>query len=256
MYRVVNKGETVVMKGQTLPAPRLSVLDDVGEVVTLTDASLTLYPPSGTPLTAKVGSATDDIWEFAWLAPDTEAEVTYRGVLTVTGPDPVEPLFAPTYYVYDPALLWANPADVIALTGGDHSQGEVVRAILAAQNVVGAWVSVPVQSPVPEPIRQATTFLAARALTTISTTTTSSDGRVISETVGDYTVRYADPLDDGGGFLPADIAALLAPYHSRVGMTKVGPASPRIPLPLVLDPGQLADGWWYEDVVIYDEEYE
>jgi hypothetical protein len=253
---VVNKGETVMMVGEVIPVPFLAVVDEADVEVdpATNDASLELVGVSTNPHVA--GEPVEGGWEFPLESGYTSVPITYRTMLRVTG---IEPLFGPTYFVYDPAELWANPADVIALTGGDFSQGQVVRAILAAQSVVGAWVSVPVQSPVPDPIRQATTFLAARALTTISSGTTGADGRIISETVGDYTVRYADPSDDGsgggGGVLPLDIAALLAPYHSRVGMTKVGPPNPRIPLPVVIDTTLIADGWWYEDVVIYDEEY-
>lgn len=254
--RVVNLGDTLVVKGETFPSPKLTLVDDEGtSLATNYTAKLELIAPSGVSSirdgVLEEPSGEDPYWTFEWLPADTAAPVRYRTMLRFTPIDsaePVAPMFGPGYQVYDPLALWADPSDVAVMVGADFTQTEIVQAILFAQIVVGAWVSSVVQSPVPEAIRQATALLAARALTTAADQAAFNIGnhhdRVISETIADYTVRYAD---DGGAWIVGGIADLLERFTgNRIHSMHVGPATPRRPLPITVSPHVVSDGHWWE----------
>ena len=251
--KVIPKSDTVIALGAELPKPVLQVIDDAGEVWDLdtqvSDSHLELIPVSYagdiTNLADGVVEPTEDIITFTW-GTETATEGSVRSVLhlDLTGGGGLS-LFAPTYIVYDPASLWVNPAELEAMVGTDFTDTELIRAILLAQSLVGAWVSYPVQSPVPGPIRQATLIVAARALTSQGSVGGGSgtvSGAIVSESIADYTVRYATP--DSGDWpsqlFGADVMALLDPYHSRIKSMQIGPANPVNPLP-VYD-----IGWWWD----------
>ena len=262
-YDVTNQGETVVALDETTPVPTLAVTLD-GEPLDLdtavTGATLDLWPMSYIgDKTTLTGVIAGDQITFGWGA-EPETPGTMRSVLhLVAVADPIPPLFGPTYTVYDPADLWVNPADVENIAGGDYTDSEVIHAILFAQQLVRAWVSVPVQSPVPDAIRQATTLLAARALTTASEATggtEASSGRIIAETIADYTVRYADPGFDeaSGGWITPEIAGLLAPFRGTAYDVRVGPVNPYNPLPVTIPDVAVLGDFIYSPFIIDDED--
>ena len=238
----------MVAVGAITPAPAFVVYEDDGETLfdlTGYTAALVLDREDGTATTTLTGTLDlpQSRIDFAW-GTETDTAGNLRSTLIITGAS----FFTPTYLIYDPAELWVNPYDVEAIAGEDYTDSQVVRATLFAQNIVRAWVSVPVQSPVPDPIRQATTLLAARALTTATDGESGhTSGRVVSETIADYTVRYADPGggDFGmGGWIAPDIAALLAPYHGGAFQITVGPANPDDPLPITATRDDEMEDYW------------
>jgi hypothetical protein len=251
MARIENLGDTLIVMGETFPYPVLTVLNDNDDpIVADYDAALELFPAVGVSIIKNgVPDGLDEHWTFEWLPGETDEAIKYRSLLRLTPKTtaaPLAPMFGPTYQVYDPAALWADPTEVSALAGPDFSWTQIVQAILFAQIVVGAWVSASVQSPVPEPIRQAATLLAARALTTAAQGAGgigAASSQIISETIADYTVRYAD---DGGAWIVGGIADLLDPYSGgRLASMRIGPSHPRRSLPITPDLVSFPDQWWW-----------
>jgi hypothetical protein len=129
---------------------------------------------------------------YPWPEPfDEHSE--YRSEFQVSSTDDTQIIHiaGPAIYAYDPAQLWADPQTVIALSGGEYSTSEAVQAIYIATNAVRAWATVPVPSPVPDAVRGAVAILAARVLTTPPPGSPESVN-ILSERIGDYSVRYAD----------------------------------------------------------------
>jgi hypothetical protein len=156
---------------------RLEVVNSAGVVVVTIDASY---------------DAPTKTYYFPWPAPFTE-HAEYRSEFEISSTDDTQIIHiaGPAIYAYDPAQLWADPQTVIALTGGEYSTSEAVQAIYIATNAVRAWATVPVPSPVPDAVRGAVAILAARVLTTPPPGSPESI-KILSERIGDYSVRYAD----------------------------------------------------------------
>lgn len=193
----------VIGVGNTLPVPvyqlegladfsglsfELKLSDFAGVVTTITGVGD--YPDVSFPLTTT----------------HTALPIFWRGYVTVThtGGDTYT-LPAPPIAVVDYAALWASPAEVAAIADEDLSIEELVLGILAAEGAVRAWVSKSITSPVSERVRRAVALLAARALTT------SSEGSIVSEQMGDYQVRYASP-QQAGLVIDGEVERLLGPW--------------------------------------------
>ena len=141
-----------------------------------------------------------------------------------TGPPERVTFPGPNIIWYHPSALWADPAEVIAKSGGSYSAGEAIAAIIKAMEAVGAWASRPVGVPVPSVVRSAVATLAARALTSSGLGGGGADAPVISERIGDYTVRYAEPDSGGAGVvISGDVAKALAYLRPQVYSTDTGP---------------------------------
>lgn len=124
----------------------------------------------------------------------------------------------PRVTVVDYNALWASPSDVAEIAP-DHTEAEYVRAILLAEDAVKAWVSSSISSPVSERVSRAVALLAARAFSPSSAT-------VVSESIGDHTVRYDASGMASGLTIDGEIEALLAPYTTTVYSTYTGPVDP------------------------------
>jgi len=257
MAKVKNVGDTVIVMGEALPAPRLQIIDGEGAILPATAVTVEFIMAMGGSTTLD-GTLNDDTWEFTWET-ETEAPGSLRSLVRVTADPAIPAMYGPTYIVYDPAELWVSPSDVLAIAGDGYTESQAVLAILYAQTLVRAWVSTPVQSPVPVAIREATLLLAARVLTSSAASPSQgAGGFIVSESIADYTVRYANPLNAGDGaglatLLGPEVLALLSPYHGSAYSVITGPANPLNPLPVSALYGE---SWWWGDAVLYDEEYQ
>lgn len=203
-------GEPIVLGlNDTLPQPSVGLngVDDL----TNYSATMELVTATGATLT-KTGAINSSSAEFDFtLDPaDTTAATFWRTYVTVTEPGGgVYTLPGFPVAVVDYPALWTTPAAVNEVVGlGAFGNTEVVYAIIAAEDAVRAWVATSVPtSPVPERVRRATTLLAAHALTS-----SPAAPAVLSETIGDYSVRYAEAV---GGGITGEIARLLEPWSQR-----------------------------------------
>lgn len=233
LVETVESKVVVLGVDDTLPAPTVKLLgSDGGPVDTADIASVvmnfedirpeefdSLGNPTYTPLSftvtgTQVGST--NAFTFA-LTTQTTAVRSWRTTVTITeagGGIYTRP--TADVAVVDYNDLWGDPLDVQRLAPGS-SNSEVVLAILAAEAAVRAWVTTSISSPVSERVQYAVALLASRALTAPPGGT-----NIVSETMGDYSVRYAN-TGPGGLFITDDIAELLAPWKPLVSSTYVGP---------------------------------
>jgi hypothetical protein len=222
---ITSDSPVAVRLGDTLPVVTAQLVKDGGPPIDADDwtGHLELVNSAGViemTIDASYDAATKTFY-YPWPQPfDTHAE--YRSEFLVSSTDATQVMhFAgPAIYAYDPALLWADPQTVIALAGGGYSTSEAVQAIYIATNAVRAWATVPVPSPVPDAVRGAVAILAARVLTTPPPGTPESVG-ILSERIGDYSVRYADQgrLSIEG----TEVEGLLAWLRPGVYAADIGP---------------------------------
>lgn len=214
-------GSAVVLGlDDTLPQPTIQLVDGDGDVITdLSDysaATMEFYDVAGNVFT-ETGVIGADTITFP-ITPANTTAATYRHTFVVlTNTDGTFTLSGPPFAVVDYSALWTDVATVRNIVGPDYTDQQIVLAILAAEAAVRAWVTAPITSPVSERVRRATALLGARALTT-----TPPGEQIASETMGDYTVRYADP-SSSGLVIEGEIASLLSPWKPNVYSTYTGP---------------------------------
>lgn len=225
------KSSVIVMGlADTLPKPSVDLLGASGGVVDPADITSivmhfddvkpeSLVDPLYTPVSftvAGVQVGNEARYEFALTGTQTANPITWRTKVVIT--EAGDTYTRPTAYVHvvDFADLWASPDDVKALAPG-FSFSDYAGAVLAAEAAVRAWVTTPVSSPVSERVSYAVALLAARVLTTPPT-----GANIVSETMGDYSVRYGRNAP-GGLILTDDIKELLAPWKPVLTTTYVGP---------------------------------
>jgi len=242
----------VVVMGDTVPVIQVTALDSSGVAVSL--AGMTISCEVFDRVLATVVSLDPEIEpdsetgviRVPWVAPFTDTEQRAGSAFKFVDGDDIRTLPGPPVSVYDPQALWCDPAIVHAMTGNKFTDSQVVTAILLAEDVVRAWVTRPITSPVSDRVRLAVALLASRALTSSAVSSGGVDAApVVAETIGDYSVRYAYPAAVGSAMLIAvgsDIANLLAPWHPPAYDVFVGPAENAGPYPITADPGY-AD-WW------------
>ena len=246
----------VVVKGDTVPVIQVTALDSSGYSVSLEGMDITcdifdrtlMVSASLAPEVEPEGQT--GVLRVPWVAPFTDAEKRAGSAFKFVEDSSVRTLPGPPVAVYDPQTLWCDPAIVHAMTGNKFTDSQVVAAILLAEDVVRAWVTRPIESPVSDRVRLAVALLASRALTT-SAASGSDAAPVVAETIGDYSVRYAYPAAVGASSLIADgsdIADLLAPWHPPAYDVFVGPENHAGPYPITTDPGYV--GWWEWEPVI------
>lgn len=211
----------VVRVGDTKPVVVVTMVDGEGAAVDSAEWTATLELVDATSAETSIPGQYDTevfAWYFPWAAAPPEAELRTEVKMELL-PDTVH-YPGPRVYVYDPASLWADPQTVIALTGGAYSTDEAVVAILVATEAVRAWATVPVPSPVPDSVRGAVAILAARVLTLPPPGSTEAIP-ILSERIGDYSVRYGDAgrLTIAG----TEAEGLLAWLHPGVYQTDIGP---------------------------------
>jgi len=252
LVRVDPLAPLVVVKGDTVPVIQVTVLDSGGVSVSLDGMTVTcdvfdrmlMVMETLTPEIEPEGQV--GVLKVPWGATFTEIEQRAGSVFKFVEGSDTRTLPGPPVAVYDPQALWCDPAIVHAMTGYKFTDSQVVTAILLAEDVVRAWVTRPITSPVSDRVRLAVALLASRALTSSAVSSGGVDAApVVAETIGDYSVRYAYPAAVGSAMLIAvgsDIANLLAPWHPPAYDVFVGPAENAGPYPITADPGY-AD-WW------------
>lgn len=209
---------TVIGVDDTLPVPSVT-LEGVAD---LTDHSATLdlfTTVAGVNVVTQVaGVIVDSAFEFAILAADTADPIFWRSYVVIDdGAGGVYTLPGPSVAVVDYAALWALPSDVPDAEG--RSNSEVVMSILAAEEVVRAWVATAITSPVSERVRRAVALLASRALSS-----SVPGDAVLGETFGDYSIRYAEPGRTEGMVIDSEIEQLLEPWgRGKAYSTYTGP---------------------------------
>jgi hypothetical protein len=206
----------IVHLGDTLPV----VIDTIkvnGGVLDLTDATVDVViagpvTVEGAALVAE--DATTGVVTYVWETGDTDEPGVYQvrwvvttdlGTLTVQGQDVV---------IYDPSALWVTPADVELLAGQQSDLEATISAIVAAQEAITVYCVRPIPVSTPAAVRRACAILAGRVLTAPKVDTTGSV--VSSETIGDYSVRYASPQLAGSLLDPSahsDVVRLLRPWR-------------------------------------------
>jgi len=220
----------VLAVDDTLPTPRAMLLGADGEPVDPSSiVSVTMHftdtepeslvAPLYTPVTfSVVGIQVGDTpqYDFAIPADKTTAAVKWlTKVVIVDGSGTYTRVTAPIA-VADFDALWATPPAVAKLSPG-FTHSEYVAAILSAEEAVRAWVTTTIASPVSERVAYAVALMASRALTT------PPEGvNIVSETMGDYSVRYATTAP-GGLYISEDIAELLAPWKPAMTSIYIGP---------------------------------
>lgn len=199
---------TVLGVDATLPIPSCVVLDV--DDFTGWSLSMEFVSASGNTIKRPGARSGEDIWFFALSDEMRSAPAYWQTFVNVTTPEGSYVTPTPPVAVVDYSALWATPWDVDPM--GEYSPDQVVLAILAAEGAVRAWVSTPVPTPAPERVRRAVALLGSRALTEPS----ASGDLVLGETIGDYSIRYADPGASSGLFVNGAIAELLEPWsHGR-----------------------------------------
>lgn len=234
LVATVESSVVVLGLDDTLPVPSVSLVGSDGGPVDPSDIASVVMSfddirpeeldadgnPTYTPLSftvngVQVGST--NRFQFALNGTQTDTARSWRTKVTITetgGGVYSRPTADVTVVDYNE--LWGDPVQVARLAPG-FSNSEVVAAILAAEAAVRAWVTTSISSPVSERVGYAVALLASRALTT-----PSSGSNIVSETMGDYSVRYASTAP-GGLFISDDIAELLAPWKPLVLSTYTGP---------------------------------
>ena len=218
-----------------MPQPEVTAIDAAGDPVDLNaqpeqDGILALYDVYGNesliPGTRgpNVGQVIFDVSQATGDRNTTEVHtftsmVTFgqrtsagQLVLSLTLP-------GPRVIWYHPGALWANPHEVMAMSG-TGSLADAVASIVDAMQAVRAWATRPVTSPVPVAVRGAVATLAARALTSSGF---GDETAIVSERIGDYQVRYADPESSGLFTISGEIADSLRFLRPRAYGSDVGP---------------------------------
>jgi len=220
----------VVVVGDTVPVIRITaigqdsqpvVLDDMTVVCVLRDLANDI-PTDELP--GVIGSEVGEV-TVPWLPETVDAEHRYSTSFRFTEGDDIRTVSGPPAVVYDPSLLWVDPAVVANMTGNAYTEAQVVGSILIAQSVVEGYVGGAIAAPIPANIVMATTLLAARGLTAGGAGTVDA-AQIIAESIGDYSVRYAAPNAAGSAWLIApgsDIADLLAPWNPSAFDVYIGP---------------------------------
>lgn len=211
-----------VLKGDTYPSPSVRLTDDNTDPVDPDGWTVTLKRWNAAGVESEmVGTIADGVIEFAWLADDTIAAAEWDTMVNINDTTNIYSLSAPTLYVHDTSIMFCSVADVVAITGPGYSQYETLRAIEIAEDVVRAWVTTPVGSPVPDRVRQATAILAARVLTT-DLSAGGEGGSIIEERIADYSVRYSEPQGAGALWqIDSVLSDLLRPWKPRLSSSNI-----------------------------------
>ncbi len=231
----VESDAIVYSVGDTLPAPQVTLLGedgkaaDVGGVTAVVMAFTDVKPestedPVYTPVTFNITGVREGesaTWNFTLPANVTDDPVRWRRRVKITEGGGTYTIPVAPSAVVEFSDLWGDPASVAQMTDDEFSYSRIAGAILMAEDAVRAWVTRPILSPVSVRVATAVELLAARALTT-----SPAGASITSETMGDYTVRFAR-TSPSGLQITDDIAELLAPWRLGAYSIYVGPDHPQ-----------------------------
>lgn len=230
---LVEKVETevvVLAVDDTLPKPSVKLLhadDEPIDASGITSVTMhfsdikpeSLVEPLYTPVDftvvgAQVGETAE--YEFAIDAAETAAATEWQTKIVIVEAGGTYTLPTAPVKVVDYSELWGDPSVVAQMAPG-HTNSEYIAAILSAEAAVRAWVTTTIASPVSERVAYAVALMASRALTT------PPEGvNIVSETMGDYSVRYANTAP-GGLYISDDIQELLGPWRPTALSVYIGP---------------------------------